>query len=111
MGAKVKTKVIWAAKAQRNLNANFLYKANDISPTYATRLIQDLVAATNKQLQTFPNGGRKVPEFETSALSFLKEFIYKGYRFIYNPTNAPVSITILTVIHSRQNLTEEMVKL
>lgn len=93
-------KVIWTEKASAHLRAIHDYIAED-SPVYATRFIKTLVKASRK-LETFPEAGRVVPEFENTTLK-LREVIYQGYRIIYKPM--PNSdVVVITVVHGREDL-------
>ena len=97
------TKVEWTNNALRNLSKIHTYIAED-SPIFAQRFLTNLVLKTDKQLSSFPDSGRKIPEFETTSLSSLRELIYKGYRILYDPTDIPLKVTILTVISGRMDL-------
>jgi plasmid stabilization system protein ParE len=36
-------------------------------------------------------------------LRFLKEVIFRGYRIIYNPANAPAQVTIIAVLNAKMD--------
>lgn len=97
------TQVNWSEKAANNIEHIYSYIAED-SSVYAERFVRSLIFVVESQLKTYPLIGRMVPEFENSQLEFLREVIYKGYRIIYNPKNAPEKLTIITVLNSKMDV-------
>jgi len=63
-----------------------------------------LINSVERQLSNQPLSGRKVPELSGKCQSFLKEVVFKGYRIIYNPAKAPVSVTIVAVLSSKMHI-------
>ncbi len=65
----------------------FQFIAKD-SEVYACIFVQNLILHLEKYFNSeIKITERIVPEFENSALSFLREVIYHGYRVIYDNTN------------------------
>jgi toxin ParE1/3/4 len=69
------------------------------SPAYASHLIDGIIDRVD-QLRSFPEMGRKVPEFD---LPLLRELIHERYRIIYKIVN-PAQIDVITVQHSSRNV-------
>ena len=101
------TEVKWTNRAISNLNRIHNFIALD-SPIYAERFTKSLVMATEKQLFLQPLSGRLLPEFANTPICYLREFIYKGYRVIYNPSNSPDSVNIIAVINGRQDVNKNV---
>ena len=97
------TEVVWTVHSELNLQNIFRFIAND-SPYYADLFVRYLVSATNKTLSISPLLGRTVPEFEGTHLNFLREVIFRGYRIIYDPSDAPEKVFIIGVANGRQEL-------
>ncbi len=97
------TEVVWTVHSEFNLQNVFRFIAND-SAYYADLFVRNLVSSINKTLSTSPFLGRKVPEFEGTHLNFLREVIFRGYRIIYDPTDAPEKVFIIGVVNGRQEL-------
>ena len=97
------TKVKWTKNARKNLLKIHHYIASD-SPILAQRFLTNLVSKTDSQLSSFPDSGRTITEFELSSLSHLKEVIYKGHRIIYDLSDLPTKVTIITIISGRMDL-------
>jgi len=100
------TKIEWTERSVTNLNHIYNFIAAD-SPTYAIRFVKNLVNSSEKLLKEFPLSGRFVPEFQNTPIHFLKELIFKGYRVIYNPSNAPDKVTIISVINGRMDIEKD----
>lgn len=96
-------KVEWTKNALRNLSKIHNYVALD-SPILAQRFLSNLVTKTDRQLSTFPESRRNIPEFENSTLNELKEVIYKGHRIVYDLSDLPTKITVITVLSGRMDL-------
>ncbi|WP_138498855.1 type II toxin-antitoxin system RelE/ParE family toxin [Spirosoma lacussanchae] len=71
------------------------------SPAYADHLIDTIIAKIDR-LRTFPQLGRKVPEFD---LPTLRELIHNDYRIVYKLVDDE-KIDIITIQHSSRNLQE-----
>ena len=70
------------------------------SPVYAEQVV-DRVVRRLAQAQNYPESGRVVPEL---AQASVRELIEPPYRLIY--LVAPDSITVLSILHGRQELRE-----
>ena len=70
-------------------------------PERALRIVREIIGAIAR-LKQFPKSGRIVPEFENPDI---REVIHPPYRILYQEYEDAVEI--LTVIHSRQLLTQE----
>ena len=68
------------------------------SPIYAERVV-DRLTLRCEQAQHLPLSGRSVPEYDRQDV---REFIEPPYRIIYRVN--PDRITVLAVVHGRQNL-------
>ncbi len=89
--------VIWAPRALADLEAIASYIASD-SPVYARTVVRRIVSLA-RNLQEFPNKGRKVPEFDDDTV---RELIAYSYRVIYRIESDRV--VIAAVVHGRQRL-------
>lgn len=87
-------KVVWTEKASDHLQAIYEYIAHD-SAVYAERFVRTLVKSTVK-LESMPNCGRVVPEFNNAKLL---EVIFQNYRIVYRVINNHRTIEILAVVH------------
>jgi toxin ParE1/3/4 len=87
----------WSPRAIADVDAIAGYISRD-SATYASAIVSKILAAT-RNLGTFPQSGRMVPEFSDEAI---REKIVAGYRVIYRIEGE--SVTVATVIHGRQML-------
>lgn len=90
-------RVEWSNTALAQLAALHT-EAAEHSPAYAHRLI-DRLTSRARQLATFPESGRIVPEF---ALQGLREIQEPPYRIIYLVSAAGVEIVAL--IHSARSI-------
>lgn len=97
------TQVTWSHKARTHLARIHRHIAED-SSVYANRFTKKLIQHTQDQLSNHPLSGRKVPEFHQTPLGELREIIFKGYRIIYNPAQAPEQVTVLAVMSGRMDL-------
>ncbi|MDD5323498.1 MAG: type II toxin-antitoxin system RelE/ParE family toxin [Methylococcales bacterium] len=84
--------------ALEDLEAIQVYIAKD-SKFYARQFIERIFDAAKKP-ETFPEIGRRVPEAEERI--DVRELIFQGYHIIY--FIQPESISIIAVIHGRQDL-------
>ncbi|SOD92435.1 type II toxin-antitoxin system RelE/ParE family toxin [Spirosoma fluviale] len=87
-------------RAIEDLDAINEYRST-YSPAYADHLIDTLIAKV-EQLKTFPEMGRKVPEFD---LSYLRELIHSEYRIVCKIVNDG-QIDVITIQHSSRNMSE-----
>jgi toxin ParE1/3/4 len=95
-------KVIWTDLAIADLRSIHEYIAQD-SKTYADSFIEKILQRVD-QLESFPQSGRIVPEFNKETL---RELILGNYRIVYRVQNEFVGI--VRVHHNAQNLTEEAI--
>ena len=90
-------KVIWTTIARSDLKSIYEYISED-SSFYAKRFIDKLVDKV-EILETYPNMGRVVPEFENQKI---RELIEGNYRIVYRTSSDRVEI--IRVHHSSRNL-------
>lgn len=88
-------KIIWKSQAEKDLEAIEEYYLK-VSPEFAEVIIDEVLLRT-RQLQHFPQSGRKVPEINDPAI---REVIYRNYRIIYHFSTGSERVEILTVFHS-----------
>lgn len=96
--------VYWTDRAKARLHLIHDYIAED-SPKAALRVV-DRLTARSQQLSTLSNTGRRVPEFSRDDI---RELLERPYRIIYRIK--PDQIDILTVMHYRQILPQDIQKL
>lgn len=89
--------VVWSERALQDVEVLGEYIARD-SAAYARAVVRKIVGVGYK-LQQFPFSGRVVPEFQVPTI---REFLVYSYRVIYH-TGAS-TVTVLAVVHGRQNL-------
>ena len=94
--------VVWSLRAEENLLAIHEFIARD-SEIYAWRFIERLVIAAEYHLPLNRHLGRAVPEFLGTRLGFLREFIFQGYRVIYDPREGE-KVVIVAVISGRMKI-------
>ena len=70
-------------------------------PRTALKVVDEIFHSVDR-LEQFPLSGRVVPEFDDPEI---REVIHPPFRILYQPYESIVEI--LTVIHSRQLLTED----
>ena len=75
------------------------------SEVYAERVLDRLVSRS-EQLETFPESGRTVPEYERSDV---RELIERPYRLIYRVL--PDRVDVLAVVHRRRELPSDVADL
>ena len=92
-------KVFWTDTAVDHLSA--LYNQIAQTSTPAAQALIDRLTRRSKQISTFPNSGRIVPEFANDRI---REIIEGKYRIIY--TIQSNQIEILAVLHGAQQLEE-----
>tara|TARA_R110000868_G_scaffold345959_1_gene607010 strand:- start:606 stop:893 length:288 start_codon:yes stop_codon:yes gene_type:complete len=93
-------KVIWTAKAERQLDQIFEYIASD-SELYAYRLVNQIINRA-ESLSEFPKKGQQVPEYQRKDI---RQIIVKPYRVVYFLKDQAVEI--LSIIHSLQLMPEK----
>lgn len=89
-------KVRFTTSARSRFLEGLLYIALD-KPGAARRL-QKRVAESLKRLATFPNSGRRIPEFPTLPH---REVVHKPFRFFYRVEKK--TVWIVAVWHERQS--------
>ena len=90
-------KIIWSPLAVDRLSEIAAYIAQE-NPAAAEKWV-DAVFRKVKDLQSFPESGRIVPETESRTI---RELIYGNYRIIYRLEEKRISV--LTVRHGKQIL-------
>ncbi len=96
--------VHWTNRATARLRLIHQYIAED-SPKTALQVV-DRVTARSQQLAELPRSGRQVPEYERNDI---RELLVKPYRIIYKIKSN--QIDVLTVMHYRQLLPQDIEKL
>ena len=96
--------VHWTNRAKARLRLIHQYIAED-SPKTALQVV-DRVTARSQQLAELPRSGRQVPEYERNDI---RELLVKPYRIIYKIKSN--QIDVLTVMHYRQLLPQDIEKL
>ncbi len=89
----------WSEPALEDMEGIQNYIAKD-SSFYAQQFIERIFEAV-KNLEPFPELGRKVPE--AKERSNVRELIFQGYRIIY--LHQPEYVYIIAVIHGSRDLT------
>jgi toxin ParE1/3/4 len=97
--------LVWSLRAEENLLAIHEFIARD-SEVYASRFVERLVIATEHHLPMNRLLGRAVPEFTDTPLLFLREFIFHGYRIIYDPRNES-KVVIIAVLNGRMKIEKQ----
>lgn len=95
-------RVHWTNRAKTRLRLIYEYIAVD-SPQSALQVV-DRVTARSQQLIELPRSGREVPEYKHKDV---RELLEKPYRIIY--IIKPDQIDVLTVMHYRQILLQDIV--
>lgn len=90
-------RVSWSPEALDDVEAIADYIERD-SPNYARAVVRKLLE-TARNLDTFPNVGRVVPEFGDNAIR--ERFVY-SYRLIYHIRNNIVLVA--AVVHGKRML-------
>jgi len=90
-------RVVWSGRALADVASIATYIASD-SPAYARIVVKKIVKLT-RQLESFPNSGRIVPEFQDKML---RELLAYSYRIIYKVEEEEILIT--SVIHGKRDL-------
>jgi toxin ParE1/3/4 len=88
-------RLIWSTRAKTELKRIAEYIKRDSKANAA--LVVSKLTGEVRRLKTFPFSGRVVPEWEKVVF---REIIVYGYRVVYKL--APDTISILTIMHSRQ---------
>lgn len=88
-------KVLWSAKARRDLREIFA-RRSEFSEAAARALLVRLREAPQK-LADFPDAGRVIPEFDNA---FLRELIESDFRIMYE--RFPDRVEIFAVAHGRR---------
>ena len=89
--------VVWTAPAKQQLRDIFDYIRKS-SPYYAAKVSETLVSRS-ESLESFPERGRIVPEFNSDSV---REIYVYSYRLIYEIQSDQISI--LAIIHGKRDL-------
>ncbi|AUD04721.1 type II toxin-antitoxin system RelE/ParE family toxin [Spirosoma pollinicola] len=92
--------ITFTNRAVEDLDAINDYRST-YSPAYADHLIDTLIAKI-EQLKSFPEMGRKVPEF---SLAYLRELVHNDYRIVYKIVSNE-QIDVITIQHSSRNMAD-----
>ncbi len=90
-------RVTWSPEALDDIEAIADYIERD-SPIYARAVVQKLLDGA-RNLNTFPNAGRVVPELDDDTIR--ERFVY-SYRLIYRVRNN--TVLIAAVVHGKRML-------
>ncbi len=97
-------RVHWTDRAKARLHLIYEYIAED-SPKTTLKVI-DRLTARSQQLNALPNTGHRVPEYNQDDI---RELLERPYRIIYRIK--PNQIDVLTVMHYRQILPQDIQQL
>jgi plasmid stabilization system protein ParE len=97
--------IVWSDKAVTDLELINSYVAAD-SPFYARVQIERIFKSVNR-LSSFPESGRKLPEFPALRN---REIIVGAYRCIYRFEKTTDRVFMVTVVHGRRMLIEDMLQ-
>ena len=97
-------KVHWTDRAKQRLKLIHDYIAKE-SPLVAPKVIERLVRRSI-QIGDFPRSGREVPEYHHPDV---REIIEHPYRILYRVL--PDRIDVITVMHGRQLLPDDLTQL
>lgn len=101
-----KYEVLWSNIAEDDLKNIIEYLAEE-NPLNALKIFRKLKQKASTLL-TFPQKGRVVPELRDQGLLQYRELIIPPWRIIYRITEN--SIYVLSVLDSRQNVEEILLK-
>lgn len=90
-------KLIWSHSSLIDLDGIYEYISKG-SKYYATRTIEKIIER-GKQISTFPNSGKKVPEYDNPKI---RQVIEGNYRMIYKIENDIVQV--LTIVHGSRKI-------
>ena len=93
-------RIIWAEKAEKQLDQIFEYIASD-SSLYAHRTVGQIIGKA-ESIPPNPRKGRNVPEYEREDI---REVFHHPYRIIYLLKDE--TIEILSVIHGARLLPDD----
>lgn len=96
-------KLIWSERAILDVENIYDYIAKD-SPMYAQLTVKRILESIER-LEHFVESGRHLPEFPDLPY---REVISGSYRIIYRYDADSNEINIVTVVHGRRLLTEEV---
>jgi plasmid stabilization system protein ParE len=94
-------RVHWTARAEARLDAIHAYIAQD-NPAAASR-VTARVLRRSRQIATFPNSGRRVPDYTRDDV---RELIEGNYRIIYRLLTDRVDV--VAVMHCAQLLPADL---
>jgi len=97
-------RVYWTDRAKARLRLIHNYIAED-SPKTALQVV-DRITSRSQQLNALPRSGRQIPEYQQQDV---RELLIKPYRIIYRIK--PDQIDVLTVMHYRQVLPQDIKQL
>src|SRR5688572_21489504 len=89
--------LIWSPRAVEDLESIAAYISRD-STAYSASVVRTILTKT-RTLSAFPNGGRRVPEFEDESI---REIYAYSYRVIYKVGDGEVEIA--AIVHGRRQL-------
>ena len=88
-------RLIWSPAARDDLHDIIVFIARD-NPHRAMSFGYELISETDR-LQTYPESGRVVPEYQNSIL---REIIFRPYRIVYRVNHMEKVCEIARVWHS-----------
>jgi len=92
-------KLIWSSAARDDLHDIVIFIARD-NPERAMSFGYELISETDR-LQTFPELGRIVPEYQNQ---FVREIIFRPYRIVYRVNHEQQVCEIARVWHSARGI-------
>ncbi|MBP9022919.1 MAG: type II toxin-antitoxin system RelE/ParE family toxin [Spirochaetes bacterium] len=96
--------VNWSDNSKKQLASIFAYISED-SKVYALKMINNITDQV-KKLDNFPEMGNVVSEFNDENI---REIHFAPYRIVYLVRSD--GVTILAVIHSKQNMRNDIINL
>ena len=90
-------RVVWSPRAVADIEAIASYIEQD-SPAYARSVVRRIVGSV-RNLEEFPQSGRRVPEFDDEEI---REVLAYSYRVIYRFRGEEVMVA--AVVHGKRSL-------
>ncbi len=98
--------LLWTENAKRDLNEIIEYIAIDSNEIALERLLE--IKENTKQLISFPNHGRIIPELKKQNIIKFREVILSPWRIMYKISEH--KIYIMAVIDGRRNIEDLLMK-
>lgn len=98
--------LLWTGNAKCDLKEIIEYIANDSKETALEKLFE--IKENTKQLISFPNHGRIIPELKKQNIIQFREVIVSPWRIMYKVSED--KIYIMAVIDGRRNIEDILMK-